>query len=207
MHIGTRALQTIHEEIQAHRPGIEVLGYETGGGIFGPPIRSWHTRADVKLATVAAGPRRPHELEIALRQDRSNRSEPDPRQRLAVSSHRRLARASDLSSRSCRRAFGWRHGYLAPRVRPDRPQPERDALPRHHRHRRPARLVVEAPAARLGRQPRRAAVDRFANAQHSPRVATHARRNDARPRPRRGELVTDVGDLAERALRLQRGSA
>jgi hypothetical protein len=65
VHIGTGALQTIHEEIQAHQPGIEVLGYETGGGIFGPPIRGWHNRANVAIATVAAGPRRPRELEIA----------------------------------------------------------------------------------------------------------------------------------------------
>lgn len=40
VHMGTGAFQTIHNEIQAHRAGIEVLGYETGGGIFGPPIRS-----------------------------------------------------------------------------------------------------------------------------------------------------------------------
>lgn len=65
VHVGAGALQTIREEIQAHRPGIEVLGYETGGGIFGPPIRGWHERADVAVATVAAGPRRPHQLEIA----------------------------------------------------------------------------------------------------------------------------------------------
>jgi hypothetical protein len=65
VHIGTRALQTIHDEIQRHRPGIEVLGYETGGGIFGPPIRGWHKRADVAVATVAAGPRRRNGVEIA----------------------------------------------------------------------------------------------------------------------------------------------
>ena len=65
VHVGTRALQTIDEEIQAHRPGIEVLGYETGGGIFGPPIRVWHRRADVAIATVAAGPRQRDAVEIA----------------------------------------------------------------------------------------------------------------------------------------------
>ena len=65
VHISTRAFQTIHEEIQAHRPGIEVLGYETGGGIFGPPIRSWHRRADIAIATVAAGPRKRNAVEIA----------------------------------------------------------------------------------------------------------------------------------------------
>ncbi|MGZ4370980.1 MAG: hypothetical protein ACXVRV_02715 [Gaiellaceae bacterium] len=63
--IGTRALQGIHEEIQAHLPGIDVLGYETGGGIFGPPIRSWPTCADVAIATVAAGTRRRNAVEIA----------------------------------------------------------------------------------------------------------------------------------------------
>lgn len=84
VHIGTRALQTIHEEIQAHPPGIEVLGYETGGGIFGPPIRSWHTRADVKLATVATGPPSTSRAGDSPRQDRSDRSKPNPRQRLAV---------------------------------------------------------------------------------------------------------------------------
>ena len=65
VHIGTRALQTMHEEIQAHRAGIEVLGYETGGGIFGAPIRGWHTRAEVAIATVAAAARRPNAVEIA----------------------------------------------------------------------------------------------------------------------------------------------
>jgi hypothetical protein len=65
VHIGTGALQTIHDEIQAHQAGIEVLSYETGGGIFGPPIRGWHRRADVSIANVAAGPRRPRALEIA----------------------------------------------------------------------------------------------------------------------------------------------
>ena len=64
MDIGTGALLTIHEEIQAHRPGIEVLGDETGGGIFGPPIRSWHKRADVTIATVAAGRRQRNAVEI-----------------------------------------------------------------------------------------------------------------------------------------------
>jgi hypothetical protein len=65
VHIGTRALQTMHDEIQKHRPGIEVLGYETGGGIFGPPIRGWHEQAEVAIATVAAGPRQRNAVEIA----------------------------------------------------------------------------------------------------------------------------------------------
>ena len=65
VHISWGALQMINEEIRAHRPGIEVLGYETGGGIFGPPIRGWHKRADVAVATVAAGPRQRNAVEIA----------------------------------------------------------------------------------------------------------------------------------------------
>jgi hypothetical protein len=50
VHIGIRARRTLPEKIQRHRPGIEVLGYETGGGIFGPPIRGWHRKAEVIIA-------------------------------------------------------------------------------------------------------------------------------------------------------------
>ena len=42
-----------------------MLGYENGGGIFGPPIRGWHKRADVAVATAAAGPRQRNAVEIA----------------------------------------------------------------------------------------------------------------------------------------------
>ena len=101
VHVGARALQTMHEEIQAHRPGIEMLGYETGGG-FGPPIRGWHTRADVAIATVAAGPRQRNAVEIAYGKIEATEASLSRADGSQSSSHRRLARASDLSSRTYR---------------------------------------------------------------------------------------------------------
>ena len=62
----------------------EVLAYETGGGIFGPPIRGWHKRVDVTLATVATESRRPNAVEIAYGKGRLSE---------AVSGGRRVIRA------------------------------------------------------------------------------------------------------------------
>jgi hypothetical protein len=63
--VGAGALETIHREIRAQRRAIEEEQLETGGGLFGPPLRSWTTQAQVAIATVAAASRGRGEVEIA----------------------------------------------------------------------------------------------------------------------------------------------
>jgi hypothetical protein len=198
VHIGTGALQTIHEEIQAHQPGIEVLGYETGGGIFGPPIRGWHNRANVAIATVAAGPRRPRELEIAY-----GKIEATEANLIRIGSQLRrigVARPPRVSSRPRWRTIRHRHEHVAARTRPHQPQPLDDPVPRRHRNRRPAWMVFTSTAARLGRPTRRARpTDLRTRNPHRESLCT--RGVTMLGRGPAWELVTDVGDLAERALR------
>lgn len=59
------ALRTIREETWNNSPAIEQELQETGGGIFGPPLRSWTKQAEVVLANVAAASRGRNRMQIA----------------------------------------------------------------------------------------------------------------------------------------------
>ena len=184
VHIGTGALQTIHDEIQAHRAGIEVLGYETGGGIFGPPIRGWHTRADVAVATVAAGPRQRNAVEIAYGKIEATEASLI---RVHGSQLRRIGdwhvtRVVLPAASESRPTATWVRGSASSTgstaAEAQRGTSASSPPPAHaagHQDR----------ACTPGSSAATAAADRSANPQPSPRVATHARRDVARPRPRR----------------------
>ena len=202
VHIGTRALQTIHEEIQAHRAGIEVLGYETGGGIFGPPIRGWHTRADVTVATVAAGPRRAGQLEIAYGKIEATE-------------------ATLIRDRSRLRRIGDFHCHpTCPPGRVGEPSDtdmstwlrELDRIDRSRSATRYLGIIATAGPRGWSSKPRLHAwvVSRDDRGRPICQPATLTESRYARAAWRRSaenpplrELVTDVGDLAERALRLR----
>lgn len=63
--VSPTALRTIRREIWACSRAIEDELLETGGGIFGPPLHSWHSLADVRLANVAAASRGRNRVDIA----------------------------------------------------------------------------------------------------------------------------------------------
>jgi site-specific recombinase XerC len=52
--IGASALETIRNEIWVHSRAIEEELFETGGGIFGPPLHGWDKQANIEIANVAA---------------------------------------------------------------------------------------------------------------------------------------------------------
>jgi hypothetical protein len=66
--LNPRAVRTIQDEIRAQRHAIETRQLETGGGLFGPPIRGWHQQAHVAVANVAVASRGQNKVEIAYGQ-------------------------------------------------------------------------------------------------------------------------------------------
>lgn len=63
--VSSTALYTIRTEIRKREGEIEEQLLETGGGLFGPPIQSWHSHAEVRLGSVAARARRRNRVDIA----------------------------------------------------------------------------------------------------------------------------------------------
>jgi hypothetical protein len=66
--LSSTALRTICDEIRKQERAVEEDMIETGGGIFGPPLQSWHGYTDVRIATVAAASRGRNRLDIAYGQ-------------------------------------------------------------------------------------------------------------------------------------------
>ena len=58
----------MYDEIRAQSHAIDTRGLETGGGLFGPPIRGWHEQAHVAIANVAVALRRRGKVELAYGQ-------------------------------------------------------------------------------------------------------------------------------------------
>lgn len=57
VNITAGAVRAIGGEIRSHCIPSGELRFTTGGGIFGPPLMSWHEAADVRIANAAANPR------------------------------------------------------------------------------------------------------------------------------------------------------
>ena len=57
--LNPRAVRVLYDEIRAQRNAIETRGLESGGGLFGPPIRGWHEQAHVAIPNVAVALRSP----------------------------------------------------------------------------------------------------------------------------------------------------
>ena len=66
--LNPRAVRALYDEIRAQSHAIETRGLETGGGLFGPPIRGWHERAHVAIANVAVASRGRSKVELAYGQ-------------------------------------------------------------------------------------------------------------------------------------------
>jgi hypothetical protein len=97
--VSASAARAIGEEIRSRCSPSGELRFATGGGIFGPPVMSWHEQADVRFANAAASPRNRSHVSI------------DPGMIAADES-----RLSDQSS--SRRIGDWR---VRPDSRDDRP--------------------------------------------------------------------------------------
>jgi hypothetical protein len=61
----TRAVQALYDEIRAQSQAIETCELETGGGLFGPPIRGWDEKAHVAIANVAVASHGRGKMELA----------------------------------------------------------------------------------------------------------------------------------------------